>query len=66
LIVMTRTVVTKSHKSYCHTRRLCRLHVIQLLIIYNYISLFTTNFHLQLCFFIYNYLSFTIIIITLQ
>jgi hypothetical protein len=28
LIVITRTVVTKSHKSYYHTRRLCRLHVI--------------------------------------
>ena len=66
-IVMTRKLVTTSHQSYCHTRRLCRLHVIQLLVIYNYVSLFTTTCHLQLCFFIYNYLSFTIIIIiTLQ
>jgi hypothetical protein len=66
LIVMTRTVVTKSHKSYCYTGRLCRLYIIQLLVIYNYVSLFTTTCHLQLCFFAYNYLSFTIIIVGLQ
>jgi hypothetical protein len=28
LIVMTRTVVTKSHKLYCRTRRLCHLNVV--------------------------------------